>query len=214
VADRGARREALAGQVRVELPEFDNPPADPVRLLQEWVEQAHRHEVSEPMALALATTDRDCNPSSRIVLAKEVDGRGIVFTTHHGSRKGRDMEAVGRAAGTLYWRETIQQVNVAGTVERLSHDESDALFAERPLAAQATTAVSRQGERLDDLATLRERARAVTDGAATVPRPEGWGGYRLVPDRIEFWHGSTDRLHRRLSYALDDGSWEVRRLQP
>jgi dihydrophenazinedicarboxylate synthase len=209
----GSRWESLGGEILLELPEFDDPPGDPIALLRKWIEGA-RDRVREPMALALATVDRDYDPSCRVVLAKEVDERGLVFTTHHGSRKGRDIDAVGRAAGTLYWRETLQQVNVAGPVERLTDDRSDQLFQERPVAAQATTTVSRQGQPLPDPRALRERAEGLATRGEPLLRPEGWGGYRLVPDRIEFWHGSTDRLHRRLCYARDGDSWSHRRLQP
>jgi len=196
VTKAGSRWETLGGEILLELPEFDDPPADPLALMRAWIDGASRH-VREPMALALATVDADCNPSCRVVLAKEVDERGLVFTTHHGSRKGRDIAAVGRAAGTLYWRETLQQINIAGPVERLRDEVSDELFRERPLAAQATTTVSHQGEPLDDLDVLRARAQKLTEPGEAPSRPEGWGGYRLAPDRIEFWHGSTDRLHRR-----------------
>jgi dihydrophenazinedicarboxylate synthase len=137
-----------------------------------------------------------------------------VFSTHHGSRKGRDIEAISRAAGTLYWRETLQQVNVAGPVERMSEEESDRLFAARPIAAQATTSVSRQGQPLTDLAELRRKAQALLAGNEQLQRPSGWGGYRLIPDQIEFWHGSTDRLHRRLSYSRQAADWSRRLLQP
>lgn len=194
---------------------FDDPPADPLALLREWVDEARRREIREPLALVLATVDRDGNPSTRTVLVKDVDARGLVFGTHHESRKARDMDAAGRAAGTLFWRETLQQVNVAGPVERVDDARSDELFHERSPAARATTAVSRQGQPLEDMGELRRRAAELLAGDAEVERPAGWGGYRLVPDRIEFWVGSDDRLHERLAYARDGaGGWSHRRLQP
>lgn len=214
MAEASSRWDTLGGEIALDLPEFDEPPDDPIALLRQWIEVASRRDIRELMALVLATVDRALNPSSRVVLVKELDDRGLVFTTHHNSRKGRDIAAVGRAAGTLYWRETLQQVNLAGPVERLGGDASDSLFAERPVAAQATAAVSHQGERLEDPAALREKAEALAARGAPVERPPGWGGYRLVPDRIEFWHGSTDRLHRRLYYAREGGAWSHHRLQP
>jgi pyridoxine/pyridoxamine 5'-phosphate oxidase len=121
---------------------------------------------------------------------------------------------VPHAAGTLYWRETLQQVNIAGPVERLSEAESDALFHDRPPEAQRTTAVSQQSEPLTDERALRDAAGALAASGDPVPRPHDWGGYVIVPDRIEFWHGSPDRLHRRLSYTRDGDGWSPLRLQP
>lgn len=207
-------RGTLAGDTTLELPEFDNPPVDPIGLLQTWIEGALERRVREPLALALATTDGHGAPSSRIVLLKALDARGIVFTSHHSSRKGRDLSAVPRAAATLYWRETAQQVNVAGGVELLTDEESDALFAERPRAAQATTAASEQSRVLSDECELHRRADQLLHRDGAIARPRHWGGYRLVLEHIEFWHGSRDRFHRRLQYGLTGGCWDAVRLQP
>ena len=138
----------------------------------------------------------------------------LVFAGSHESRKGRDLAVNPRAAGTLYWRETLQQITVEGPVEKLSEAESDALFAERPQAGQATAIASHQGEALANPAALREAADSVAHRAEPLRRPSRWGGYRLDPDLIEFWHGSPDRLHRRLLYVRTDGVWSHRRLQP
>jgi dihydrophenazinedicarboxylate synthase len=205
--------KTLSGDVSAELPEFDRPPANPIALLRAWIDGAGTHGVREPLALALATVGVDGVPSTRIVLLKSLDETGLVFTSHFGSHKGRDIAANPQAAATLYWRETVQQINVAGRVERLSDAESDVLFAERPRAAQATTAVSEQSARLADESELRARAAALTEGGE-IARPQGWGGYRLVIEQIEFWHGSPDRLHRRLQYHREGGDWTAMRLQP
>lgn len=208
-----ARPQTLSSDVELHLPEFDTPPDDPIKLLSRWLELADEHEVREPRALALATADEDGFASSRIVLLKEVDP-ALVFTSHHFSRKGRDLAAVPWAAGTLYWRETGQQVNVAGKVQRLTDEESDALFAARPLAAQATTIASSQSEPLTDAEELRIAAERLMDGGGPLDRPDNWGGYRLLPESIEFWHGSPDRLHRRLLYRKAEIGWAHQRLQP
>lgn len=206
--------ETLGGDATLVLPELERPPADPIALLEAWIAGAVDRGVREPLALTLATVGEDGRPSSRIVLLKAVDARGLVFTSHYGGRKGRELAATPFAAATIYWRETLQQVNVAGPVRRLEAAESDALFAERPRSAQATTAASTQSAPLVDPTALRERAAALVRGDAAIPRPDDWGGYRLEPDQIEFWHGSPDRLHRRLAYDRRDGAWAATRLQP
>lgn len=203
--------ETLSGDPTLELPEFDDPPAEPLALLERWLAAAEERGVREPRALALATADAEGRPSSRILLLKQVSP-ALVFSGSYESRKGRELAANPRAAGTLYWRETLQQVTVEGPVRKLSEDESDAIFGERPAEAQATTVASHQGEPLADPAALRQAA----DTAAKEPlyRPARWGGWRLDPDLVEFWHGSPDRLHRRLLYIRGDEGWDHRRVQP
>ena len=205
--------ETLSGDPTLVLPEFEAPPEDPLPLLDRWLQLADERGVREPRALALATADAEGRPSSRIVLLKQLTP-ALVFAGSHESRKGRDLAVNPRAAGTLYWRETLQQITVEGPVEKLSEAESDALFAERPQAGQATAIASHQGEALANPAALREAADSVAHRAEPLRRPSRWGGYRLDPDLIEFWHGSPDRLHRRLLYVRTDGVWSHRRLQP
>lgn len=203
--------ETLSGDPSLQLPEFEDPPAEPLALLERWLRGADERGVREPRALALATADAEGRPSSRILLLKQVSPT-LVFSGSYESRKGRELAANPRAAGTLYWRETLQQVTVEGPVRRLSEEESDTIFGERPADAQATTVASRQGEPLEDPAALRQAA----DSAAKEPlrRPERWGGWRLDPDLVEFWHGSPSRLHRRLVYVKGERGWEHKRLQP
>jgi pyridoxamine-phosphate oxidase len=205
----------LTGDEDLLLPEFDRPPADPVALLRDWVWAAEERGVREPLAVTLATAGADGRPSSRTVIVKAVDARGLVFATAEQSRKGRDIAATGWAAGTLYWRETLQQVNVAGTVERTTAAESDDLFHDRAPSSQAATAASHQSEVLEDEDALRAAVDALLATDAPIERPAGWGGYRLLPERVEFWHGRRDRVHRRLAYELEpSGAWVARRLQP
>ena len=203
--------ETLTGDPTLDLPEFDDPPGDPLALLERWLRDADARDVREPRALALATADAESRPSSRILLLKQVTP-ALVFSGSYESRKGRELAANPRAAGTLYWRETLQQVTVEGPVRKLGEEESDQIFSQRPADAQATTVASQQGEPLADPAALREAA----DSAAREPmrRPQRWGGWRLDPDLVEFWHGSPDRLHRRLLYVKRGGAWEAQRLQP
>ncbi len=203
--------ETLSGDPTLELPEFEDPPAEPLPLLERWLRLADERGVREPRALALATADAEGRPSSRVLLLKQASP-ALVFAGSYESRKGRELAANPRAAGTLYWRETLQQITVEGPVRKLGEEESDAIFGARPADARATAVASRQGEPLEDPAVLREAA----DSAAkeTLRRPARWGGWRLDPDLVEFWHGSPDRLHRRLLYIRGDEGWEHRRVQP
>jgi pyridoxamine-phosphate oxidase len=205
--------ETLSGDPTLELPEFDAPPADPLPLLERWLREADERGVREPRALALATADGEGRPSSRILLLKHATPF-LVFAGSYESRKGRDLAANPRAAGTLYWRETLQQVTIEGPVRNLSEEESDALFAERPPAAQAAALASKQGEALGDSAALRSGAKDLVSSPEPLTRPAHWGGWRLDPDLVEFWHGSPSRLHRRLLYVKSEGTWQHRRLQP
>jgi pyridoxamine 5'-phosphate oxidase len=203
--------ETLSGDPTLELPEFDSPPAEPLSLLERWLAAADARGVREPRALALATADARGRPSVRTLLVKQLTPT-LVFAGGYESRKGRDLAANPRAAGTLYWRETLQQITIEGPVERLSEEKSDALFADRPEAGRATTVASEQGGTLSDPAALRRRAGELS--GEELSRPPTWGGYRLDPDLVEFWHGSPDRLHRRLLYIKGERGWSHKRLQP
>lgn len=205
------------GDTTLSLPEFDAPPDEPLALLRSWLDGARERGVREANAAVLATAGAAGRPSSRVVSVKEADDRGLVFTSFRGSRKGTELAERPWASVTFYWRETLQQLTVAGGVEPLTDTESDRLFAGRPRAAQATTSVSRQSRPLDDEPELRTRARELAAGKGPLTRPAEWTGYRLLPESVEFWYGSPDRLHRRLRYerpAPDVAAWTRRRLQP
>ncbi|WP_328474324.1 pyridoxal 5'-phosphate synthase [Actinoplanes sp. NBC_00393] len=166
--------ETLTGDATLALPEFDAPPADPLGLLRAWLDAAVAHGVREPYAMVLATADAAGSPSSRVLLLKAADTRGLIFTTSAGSRKGADLAVRPFASATFYWRETLQQLHVAGPVRQLPEQESDALFAQRPAGARATTAASRQSAPLDDAAALARRATDLLASGDAVPRPPGW----------------------------------------
>jgi pyridoxamine 5'-phosphate oxidase len=192
--------------------------ADPLAQFADWFADAHAHDaIAEPNAMTLATADADGTPSARIVLLKGADPRGFVFYTNYQSRKGRALDGAGRAALVFWWPPLERQVRVEGAVARVPAEESDAYFASRPHGSRVGALVSPQSTPITR-AELEERldrlSRAYPEGA-DVPRPEGWGGYRVAPDRVEFWQGRPNRLHDRLLYTRDaDGAWTRGRLAP
>jgi pyridoxamine 5'-phosphate oxidase len=185
--------------------------ADPLRQFERWFDEARAH-VRAPEAVALATAAADGAPSLRMVLAKQVDERGVVFYTHTTSRKGRELARNPRAALLFYWDPLGRQVRVEGGVEPASAEESDAYFATRPLGARLGAIASRQSEPLSSRGELERRVAEL--GEDDRARPETWGGYRLVPDAWEFWQHRSDRLHDRFRYRRDGGAWIIERLYP
>ena len=188
---------------------------DPFKQFSGWFEQVRGLEV-DATAMALATATRDGRPSVRTVLLKGVDPRGFVFFTNYGSRKAREIGETGRASLLFLWRTVERQVRIDGTVEKVSDEESDAYFATRPLESRWSVYASRQSERIESREALDSRynvAREIYGDA--VPRPRWWGGYRVVPDELEFWQGRPSRLHDRVQYRKQvDGSWIRERLAP
>jgi dihydrophenazinedicarboxylate synthase len=205
---------SLAGSHVPVVEEFDSPLDDPLELLSAWLTVANDQQVREPAALALATVDAKARVSNRIVRVETVTSAGLLFTSHSSSRKGREFATTARASGVLYWRETAQQVVVTGPVEPVSDAESDALWATRPVTAQAVSAASDQSAPLDDDKALRDRAARLSSAGTALARPARWVGYLLVPAAMEFWRGSPDRMHLRLRYEWAGGRWSTCRLQP
>ncbi|MFF8382597.1 phenazine biosynthesis FMN-dependent oxidase PhzG [Streptomyces kanasensis] len=211
------RSESLTGTVELPFPEYVAPPPDPLALLGGWLEEAEGHRVREPRALALATADVRGRTSSRIVVLNRLTRTGLVFATHLGSRKGRELESNPWASGVLYWRETSRQVVVAGPVERLPEAETEALWTARPPFTHAMSTASRQSEPLNglqDVSELRERAGLLAGAGRPLPRPPAFVAYELRPVEVEFWANGHDRLHERLRYDRSGPGWAVSRLQP
>jgi pyridoxamine 5'-phosphate oxidase len=169
-----------------------------------------------PNGMCLATVDADGRPSARTVLLKGADERGFVFYTNYGSRKARELQDNPRACLLFWWGALQEQVRIEGTVERVSEEESDAYFATRPRGSQLGAWASRQSEPLSSRAHLLKEVGklALRYMGREVPRPEFWGGYRLVPERIEFWYGHDDRLHTRREYERTEDGWTERLLFP
>lgn len=209
-----SRFESLTGVVDLPFPEYDAPPPEPTRLVQDWISAAVDAGVREPMALALATADRHGRPSTRIVSVIEVSDRGWLFTTHSTSQKGREIAATGWASGLLYWREMAQQLAVAGPIGPLDSAENDRLWAARAPALHPMSTASRQSDPLDDPGRLQAEADRLAAADGPLPRPERFVGYRLEPHTVDFWSAAGTRLHRRLRYERTSTGWHVVKLQP
>jgi pyridoxamine 5'-phosphate oxidase len=193
--------------------------ADPIARFVALFEQAKRIPAElwpEPTAFALATVDGDGRPAARILLLKGVDDRGFVFYTNFESRKGRELLATQRAALCFHWPHLEQQVRVEGRAERVSDDEADAYFATRPRGSQIGAWASIQSRPMSHPGDLEARVAETEQRFAghSVPRPPHWSGFRVVPDRIEFWRGMPSRLHQRHLYTRTPNGWQVETLYP
>ncbi len=209
--------ELAALRKSYELAELDEAAsdADPMRQFTLWLDQAIAAQLPEPNAMTLATVGADLRPSTRIVLVKGCDDRGLVWYTNYESRKGRELAERPLAALQFHWVELERVVRIEGAVEKVSAAESDAYFASRPLDSRIGAWASPQSEVIASRATLV--ANAVRYGAEFMlrpPRPPHWGGYRLQPRTWEFWQGRKSRLHDRLRYRQEAGGWRRERLAP
>ena len=186
--------------------------------LRTWLADAERGGIIEPNAMVLSTLGADGAPSSRTVLLKGIDDGGLVFFTNYGSRKARDLEGDPRAAALFPWYDVHRQVHAEGTVARIPAADSDAYWASRPRGSQLGALASPQSQVIASRDVLEEAAAELAaryGDDEPIPRPEHWGGYRLVPHAVEFWQGRADRLHDRLRFRrAGDGSWACERLAP
>jgi len=189
---------------------------DPVRRFRSWHAEAGKAGAPLHDAVALATADSRGRPSVRYVLLKSADERGFVFYTNAGSRKGRELEANPFAALAIYWDVTGKQVRVEGRVRGVTRAEADAYWEERPRVSRVASLASSQSEPVSDRASLMATYRRLDAELAgeSIPRPEHWTGYRIVPSRIEFWTRREPRLHHRELFVKKSGSWTRTILQP
>ena len=192
---------------------------DPNPLLQfeRWFKAAQQSPVNEPNAMTLATVGGNGRPKVRIVLLKQVDDQGFVFFTNYDSQKGQDLQANPFASLVFFWDVIQRQVRIEGRVEKIAQADSEAYFQSRPKGSQIGAIASPQSQVIPSREVLQEKVAQLEKDFADkekLPRPDNWGGYRLIPDRVEFWQGRSSRLHDRIRYRLEEGSWLRERLAP
>jgi pyridoxamine 5'-phosphate oxidase len=189
---------------------------DPLVEFARWFAEAQKAELPEPNAMTLATATAGGVPSARVVLLKGFDQRGFVFFTDYRSRKGRELAENPRAALVFYWGELERQVRITGSVSRTSREESESYFRTRPAGSRMGAWTSQQSRVIPSRSFLEDGLRAIEAKyqAGDVPLPPYWGGYRLLPDAIEFWQGRENRLHDRICYLREAGGWKIERLSP
>lgn len=195
----------------------DNLPPDPYDLFQTWMSEAEKAEINNPNAMALATANKDGQPSVRMILLKGIDERGFVFYTNADSNKGQQLAENGKAALCFYWKSLGKQVRVEGPVEGVSDEEADAYFASRHRSSRIGAWASKQSRPLnsyDELEKLVGEYEEKFEGQDDIPRPDYWNGYRVKPNFIEFWIEGEHRLHRRYRYELEGQNWVIKMLYP
>lgn len=190
--------------------------ADPIKQFTVWFDEALKANVLEPNAMSLSTVSKNGRPSSRIVLIKEIHETGFTWFTNYQSRKGHELADNQFAALLFFWKELERQVRIEGKVVKITPEESDHYYHSRPLGSRLGAIASHQSQPIDSADTLQHQLDAVIKQYGDHPvRPDNWGGYRLIPDHIEFWQGRPSRLHDRIAYNKQaDGSWTKQRLQP
>ena len=189
---------------------------DPLSFFSKWFAEAHAAEAAEVNAMTLATIDAQNRPHARIVLLKGLDEKGFLFFSNYNSVKGKDIAVKPYAALVFFWQELERQVRVEGFVEKISDEESDVYFHSRPEGSRLGAWSSPQSQVIPDRAFLEKKFSdyALKFSGSAIPRPSHWGGYRVVPDKIEFWQGRSNRMHDRIVFTLENKEWKRCRLAP
>lgn len=189
---------------------------DPIVQFEKWFKDALENIQTDANAMSLATCGKDGKPSVRTVLLKEFSNKGYSFYTNYESRKGRELLENPNAALLFFWKETERQVRIEGVTEKVSREESEKYFHSRPAGSQIAAMTSEQSEVIPDREFLDRKFNElkIRYEGKKVPLPDNWGGYRLIPERIEFWQGRQNRLHDRILYTKTDAGWKIERLSP
>lgn len=207
---------ALRNEYSLKTLDVDHVNHNPVEQFKEWFEEALKVKAIEANAMNLATVNENNKPSARVVLLKGVD-HGFVFFTNYESRKGQEIARNPHAALTFFWPELERQVRIEGRLEKITPEESDEYFSSRPVGSQIGAITSPQSKVIPNREFLQHRLSEVeeTYKDRKAERPDHWGGYRLIPNLMEFWQGRPSRLHDRLEFQLDEtGNWKINRLAP
>ncbi len=205
------RREYIAqGMTRADVSD------DPFQQFTHWFDIALQTRPDDATSMVLATADAEGLPSARIVLLKHFDANGFAWYTDYESQKGQNLEQNPQAEILFYWYGLERQVRIQGRVEKLDAEQADTYFHKRPIGSQLSAAVSHQSQVITSREVLEQRVQDLQNQltGSDVPRPDRWGGYRLIPSQFEFWQGRENRLHDRIRYRLTDGQWTIERLQP
>jgi len=203
------RKEYIKGSISI-----GTTPANPLELLEIWLQEAIEAQVEEPTAMTLSTVSIDHFPSSRVVLLKEITKEGLVFFTNYHSQKGREIVVNPNVSINFFWPELERQVRVQAMAEKLLSVESDEYFYSRPLASQAGAIVSNQSQVIEESLNLEAQVEELLKQERPLIRPENWGGYLLVPIYCEFWHGKPSRVHDRVAFNKSSNEWRKSRLSP
>ncbi len=189
---------------------------NPLTQFEKWFDEAVHGEIDEVNAMTLSTANEKGRPSARIVLLKGVENNGFVFFTNYNSEKGMHLKSNPQGALTFFWKELERQVRIEGKVEKISQEDSTTYFKSRPYKSRIGAWVSDQSKPLISRVELMKKftVQAAKFVGQEVPKPDFWGGYILIPDRIEFWQGRPSRLHDRINYRLENGDWQIERLSP
>lgn len=189
---------------------------DPISIFRDWYQEAIHAGIEDPSIMTLATTDGKGKPAARIVLLKSFDENGFVFYTNYRSRKGLDLEKNPRAALVLYWRETGHQVRIEGAAEKVPGSRSDSYFESRPRGSQLGAWASKQSSEISSMESLEKTLKKMETVFRDKPvtRPPHWGGYRVIPDKMEFWSDRDSRLHERILFEKSGMDWISKRLAP
>lgn len=189
--------------------------SDPIEQFNKWWDESIKSEIIEANAMTLATANAAGIPSARTVLLKAFSTEGFIFFTNYESQKGEDLAANPNAALLFFWKEMERQVRIEGKVEKISEEESDAYFNSRPLGSRIGAWASPQSKVINDRTIIEDNVQKFTEEfGEKIPRPPHWGGYLLVPVKMEFWQGRSSRLHDRILFTLEDNSWKISRLAP